>query len=87
MPGTPIGTTEAAERCGVDRTTFFRWVQLGQIEPVTRLKGRTGALLFDPHEVDALATEKALRAKHGACSVCPYPTWHNGAACPNEAVA
>jgi hypothetical protein len=88
MARTPIGTTEAAERCGVDRTTFFRWVQLGQIEPVTKLPGRTGALLFDPDEVDALAAEKALRAKHGACPTCPYPTWHNGDPCPNtEAVA
>lgn len=77
-----IGTTEAAKRCKVDRTTFFRWVQLGQIEPVTKLEGRTGALLFDPDQVDAFAAEKALRAKHGACPTCPYPTWHNGDECP-----
>lgn len=78
----PIGTTEAARRCEVDRTTFFRWVQLGQITPIHKLEGRTGALLFDPDEVDAFAHEKALRKKHGACSVCPYPTWHNGDPCP-----
>jgi predicted site-specific integrase-resolvase len=49
-----IGTTEAAQRKGVDRSTFFRWVQLGHISPVMRLPGKTGAMLFDPSEVDAL---------------------------------
>lgn len=50
-----IGTTQAAERCGVDRSTFFRWVQLGRIEPVQKLPGQTGAMLFDPDVVDAYA--------------------------------
>lgn len=54
-----IGTTQAAKRCGVDRTTFFRWVQLGQIAPAMKLPGATGAMLFDPAEVDALAADKA----------------------------
>lgn len=78
-----IGTTEAAKRCGVDRTTFFRWVQLGHVKPATKLEGRTGALLFDPEAVEAWRQEKALRDKHGACKNCPYPTWHNGDPCPN----
>ena len=54
-----IGTTEAAERCGVDRTTFFRWVQLQQIKPAMKLPGRTGVLLFDPSDVEALRAAKA----------------------------
>lgn len=49
-----IGTTEAAARKKVDRSTFFRWVQLGYISPVLKLPGQTGAMLFDPDEVDAL---------------------------------
>lgn len=49
-----IGTTEAAKRKGVDRSTFFRWVQLGHIKPAMKLPGKTGAMLFDPAEVDAL---------------------------------
>ncbi len=52
-----IGTTEAAERCRVYRTTFFRWVQLGRISPKVRMPGKTGALLFDPAEVDALVEQ------------------------------
>lgn len=62
-----IGTSEAAERCNVDRTTFFRWVQLGQITPVQKLPGRTGALLFDSADVDALiAKRNALAAETSA---------------------
>lgn len=57
-----IGTTAAAERCGVDRSTFFRWVQLGQITPVMKLEGRTGAMLFDPADVERIAAEYAERA-------------------------
>jgi excisionase family DNA binding protein len=57
MPLDLIGTTEAAQRLGVDRTTFFRWVQLGRIAPVMRLPGQTGAMLFDPKDVDALKVE------------------------------
>lgn len=84
MADTLIGTTEAAKRCGVDRTTFFRWVQLQQIAPVTKLEGRTGALLFDPDAVEALAAEKERRAKHDMCPVCPHATWHfDGAPCPH----
>lgn len=55
MTAALIGTTEAAERCKVNRTTFFRWVQLGKIAPKVRMPGATGAMLFDPDEVDALA--------------------------------
>lgn len=57
-----IGTTAAAEQCGVDRSTFFRWVQLGHIKPVMKLAGRTGAMLFDPADVERIATENAQRA-------------------------
>ena len=49
-----VGTTEAAERLGVERSTFFRWMQLGRIKPVMKLPGATGALLFDIADVDAL---------------------------------
>lgn len=57
-----IGTTEAAGRCGVDRSTFFRWVQLGKVKPVSKMPGATGAMLFDPADVDALASKFALEA-------------------------
>lgn len=53
-----IGTTEAAERLGVDRTTFFRWYQLGRIAHAVRLPGKTGALLFHVADVDALMADR-----------------------------
>lgn len=50
-----IGLTEASERLGIHRTTLFRWVQLGRVAPVLKLPGATGAMLFDPADIDALA--------------------------------
>lgn len=61
MTHTLIGTSEAARRCGVDRSTFFRWVQLGKITAAVKMPGVTGALLFDPAAVDLLA---ATRREH-----------------------
>jgi predicted DNA-binding transcriptional regulator AlpA len=55
MTDSLIGTTEAAARCGVERSTFFRWMQVGKITAKAKMPGATGALLFDPAEVDALA--------------------------------
>lgn len=57
-----IGTTEAAKRCGVNRATFFRWVQLGQIEYVAKIDGPRGAMLFDAADVDRLASEYKAKA-------------------------
>lgn len=54
-----IGTTEAADRLGVDRSTLVLWVQLGKVQPAMKLPGRTGAYLFDPAAVSALALERA----------------------------
>lgn len=54
-----IGTTEAAQRCGVERSTFFRWVHLGKVTAVAKMPGRTGALLFDPADIDALLNQQA----------------------------
>lgn len=54
MPPDLITLTEGAERLGIERTTLFRWMQLGRIKPVMKLPGKTGALLFDPADVEAL---------------------------------
>lgn len=71
-----IGTTEAAERCGVDRSTFFRWYQLNRIQPVRQFAGRTGALVWESADVDALIEENERRKKHGACPNCRPASWH-----------
>jgi excisionase family DNA binding protein len=41
-----IGTVEAAEILGVERSTLSRWVKEGEIEPAMRLPGKVGAYLF-----------------------------------------
>ena len=59
MPETPslVGTAEAAETIGVERSTLTRWVQLGRMRPAIKLPGRNGAVLFDLAEVERVAAE------------------------------
>lgn len=53
-----LTTSEVAEKLGVDRSWVTRLVSSGRLVPAMRLPGRTGALLFDPADIDAmLATE------------------------------
>jgi hypothetical protein len=54
-----IGTTEAIERIGCDRSTLSRWVKFGDATPEMRLPGKTGAFLFSVAEVDRLAKQFA----------------------------
>lgn len=49
-----LTTTQAAERIGVERSTFFRWYQLGRVNAAYVMPGNR-ALLFDPDDIDALA--------------------------------
>lgn len=55
----PLGTVEAAERIGVERSTLSRWVASGRIVPLHKLPGRTGVVLFDPAEVERVRNEYA----------------------------
>lgn len=71
-----VGTTEAAQMCGVDRTTFFKWMQAGRINPVGKVSDtRTGALIFDRDDVEELRVEQDRRKRFGACLECKPPTW------------
>lgn len=47
-----LGITDIANRLGLDRSTVFRYVQLGKITPAGKMSGKTGALLFDADEVE-----------------------------------
>lgn len=57
-----LTSAEARNRLGMSRTAFGRRVLAGEIPAAGRLPGRTGAWLFDPETIDALATEQAARA-------------------------
>lgn len=59
VPDKLLATVEVAERLGVERSVLTRWVQLGKITVAHRLPGKTGAMLFDPVEVDRVAAELA----------------------------
>ena len=52
-----IGTKEAADLLGCDRSTLTRKVTAGQLAPALRLGGATGAMLFHRSDVLALAEQ------------------------------
>jgi excisionase family DNA binding protein len=54
----PMTTREAAKVLGVHHTTVTRMVQRGVMAAIRKLEGPTGDLLFDPAEVDRVATER-----------------------------
>lgn len=57
MTTAPIPSAEACERLGIDRSTLSRWVAAGRITPTFRLPGATGSMLFDPADVDRIASD------------------------------
>ena len=52
-----IGTAEAAEILGIDRSTLSRHVAFGKIQPAMQLPGIRGAMLFDRQGVEQYAKE------------------------------
>lgn len=52
-----LGTVEACERIGIDRSTMTRWVQSGRIKFAQRMPGPKGVYLFDPAEVERVRVE------------------------------
>lgn len=46
-----IGTSEAAQRLGVDRSTVTRWVKSGRLMPAMTVPGYRGNFLFDPADL------------------------------------
>lgn len=55
----PIGTAAAAALLGLTRRQVVRLVERGRLTPITKMDGTTGAYLFAPETVAALATERA----------------------------
>jgi len=68
MAQTPslLGTKDACQRIGIDRSTLSRWIKDGTAVPAMRVSDTaTGAYLFSEDEVDrlrALADQRLRRA-------------------------
>ena len=52
-----IGSVEACERIGIDRSTLTRWVQLGRITYAQKMPGPRGVYLFTEEEVERARAE------------------------------
>lgn len=61
-----IGSAQAAERFGVNRTTFNRWVKAGKVPVAVEMDGPTGARLFDADVIEDMAAESLRKSKAGA---------------------
>lgn len=57
-----MGSAQACEILGIDRSTLTRWVAKGQITPKQKLPGENGAYLFTRAEIDRAQIEQAKAA-------------------------
>lgn len=51
-----VGTAEAAQILGIERSTLSRWIQLGHLAPAQKLPGKTGAHLFRRSDLEQFKT-------------------------------
>lgn len=49
-----IGSAEACELLGIDRSTLTRWVDTGRLDYWVKMPGKTGAYLFEREAVETL---------------------------------
>jgi excisionase family DNA binding protein len=62
MPSDLIGSVEAAELLGVDRSVLTRLVQSGKLARAHKLPGENGAALYNRSDVEALAATRTEAA-------------------------
>lgn len=53
----PMGAGEASERLGVSRDTLTRMIARGVITKAAKMRGVSGAWIFDRDEIEQLAAE------------------------------
>jgi len=58
-----IGSAEACELLGIDRSTLSRRVARGEITPAQKLPGETGPFLFERTEIDRVLADHAEQAE------------------------
>lgn len=60
-----LGTVEAAEALGCERSTLSRWVKEGRLTPAHKLPGRNGAFLFTRDEIERVRIAEAAALRGG----------------------
>jgi excisionase family DNA binding protein len=60
--GPAIGTAEAMQLLGVSKDTLIRMAARGEITPLHKMPGITGAYVFDRAEVEKVAAERTAKA-------------------------
>lgn len=59
-----VGTVEAAEIIGCERSSLSRWVALGKLTPALQVgHGATGAHLFHRSDIESFAAEYTPRRR------------------------
>ncbi len=61
-----VGTVESAEILGVSSRTVKRYALTGELAPVTKMPGDTGAYLFHRADVEQLRDDRASDASIAA---------------------
>jgi excisionase family DNA binding protein len=75
-----IGSAEAAEVLGIDRSGISRLVSAGKLKPITKLRGATGAYLFSRADVEAYS-----ESVHSAPADSDTPTESAGVSSSSQA--
>jgi len=57
-----IGSKEAAQMLGIDRSTLIRWIRQGKIAPADKWEGHTGPYQFAYADVARLVAERRRAA-------------------------
>lgn len=57
----PIAASTVARIFNCDQSTVLRMVQDGRLIPIGKLEGSKGAYLFDPDEIERIASESETR--------------------------
>ncbi|HMH92621.1 MAG TPA: helix-turn-helix domain-containing protein [Streptosporangiaceae bacterium] len=58
-----IGSAEACELLGIDRSTLSRRVARGEITPAQKMPGETGPFLFQRDEIERVLADHAGQAE------------------------
>ncbi|WP_067891344.1 helix-turn-helix domain-containing protein [Nocardia vaccinii] len=68
IPTDLLTSEEASKLLEVDKSTLIRWVSSGDVKPVRKLPGKTGAFLFERSDIEDLRDRRAAENAEAAAS-------------------